>query len=240
MSGRNALKILLSESTPGPQGLQGPQGFTGTQGLQGPQGFTGPQGLQGPQGFTGTQGFTGPQGLQGPQGFTGTQGLQGPQGFTGFTGTQGLQGPQGFTGFTGTQGPTGTFNNTNTTLNGSITMSVSPSTYTGTGASDPNTTTILPGGYYLYKVQSPSNVDNTGIKINTSDVVLGRVIVISNISDYTPTTNNKKVKVYPPIGGRIDQGTATTGAQDVGANKSGMFICTDGATGASRWTVIGV
>ena len=64
-------------------GIDGPQGGSGSTGLQGFQGFgsTGLQGFQGNIGSTGLQGFqgnSGPQGSTGPQGFQGFTGFQGP------------------------------------------------------------------------------------------------------------------------------------------------------------------
>ena len=69
-----------------------------------PTGDTGPQGQQGPTGWTGD---TGPQGTQGPTGWTGDTGPQGIQGYTGPTGWTGPQGVQGVTGPTGWTGPVG-------------------------------------------------------------------------------------------------------------------------------------
>ncbi|MBL8232040.1 MAG: hypothetical protein JNL98_26325 [Bryobacterales bacterium] len=51
--------ILMFRPTPGPAGVQGPQG---------PPGRQGPQGPQGPQGIAGPVGDPGPLGLQGPAG----------------------------------------------------------------------------------------------------------------------------------------------------------------------------
>jgi len=93
-------------------GIDGPQGGSGSTGLQGFQGFgsTGLQGFQGNIGSTGLQGFqgnigsTGLQGFQGNIGSTGLQGNSGLQGSTGLQGSYGLQGRQGFQGFQGRQG----------------------------------------------------------------------------------------------------------------------------------------
>lgn len=71
---------------PGPQGEQGPQGFTPTIGVNGNWFINGvdtglpARGEQGPQGPQGPTGQTGSQGIQGPQGEQGIQGPQGPQG----------------------------------------------------------------------------------------------------------------------------------------------------------------
>jgi hypothetical protein len=88
----------------GPQGVQGPQGTTGSQGPQGNTGVDGAKGPQGESGLQGPQGEAGAQGNQGPQGEAGAQGNQGPQGETG---VQGNQGPQGEAGAQGSQGPQG-------------------------------------------------------------------------------------------------------------------------------------
>ena len=96
----------------GSTGLQGFQGF-GSTGLQGFQGFgsTGLQGFQGNIGSTGLQGFQGNIGSTGLQGFQGNSGPQGSQGSgsTGLQGFQGNSGPQGSQGFgsTGLQGNSG-------------------------------------------------------------------------------------------------------------------------------------
>ena len=89
----------------GPQGIQGPIGFTGATGLQGPAGVAGPQG---PIGFTGAVGATGATGPQGPIGLTGAVGADGPQGPIGLTGAVGATGPQGPIGLTGAVGADGT------------------------------------------------------------------------------------------------------------------------------------
>ena len=70
----------------GPQGEQGPQGFTPTIGANGNWYINGvdtglpSRGIQGPQGIQGPAGQTGSQGIQGIQGEQGIQGPQGPQG----------------------------------------------------------------------------------------------------------------------------------------------------------------
>ena len=70
----------------GPQGEQGPQGYTPTIGANGNWFINGvdtglpSRGIQGPQGETGATGQTGSQGIQGIQGIQGPQGPQGPQG----------------------------------------------------------------------------------------------------------------------------------------------------------------
>ena len=56
----------------GPQGPDGPVGFTGPKGNTGPPGPKGQTGPTGPKGFKGPDGYTGPQG---PQGFTGKRGV---------------------------------------------------------------------------------------------------------------------------------------------------------------------
>ena len=71
---------------PGPQGEQGPQGYTPTIGDNGNWFINGvdtglpSRGEQGIQGIQGPQGQTGSQGIQGIQGEQGIQGPQGPQG----------------------------------------------------------------------------------------------------------------------------------------------------------------
>jgi hypothetical protein len=99
-----ALLALMSVTTIGPQGAEGPQGPTGEQGPIGPQGAKGDTGPQGPKGDVGA---TGPQGPIGLQGIKGDTGATGPQGSTGPIGPQGIQGVAGPTGPQGIQGPPG-------------------------------------------------------------------------------------------------------------------------------------
>lgn len=95
----------------GPQGLDGPQGFTirgedGEDGqnsfIPGPAGLggeTGAQGVQGQQGLTirGSDGDDGDDGVPGQTGPAGPQGAQGTTGATGAQGTAGQSGPDGLT-----------------------------------------------------------------------------------------------------------------------------------------------
>jgi hypothetical protein len=92
------------------QGVDGPQGPTGSAGATGPQGPIGLTGAQGPTGAAGAQGLAGSDGATGPQGatgLTGATGATGPAGATGLQGPIGLTGPQGPIGATGAQGPAG-------------------------------------------------------------------------------------------------------------------------------------
>jgi hypothetical protein len=63
------------------------------------------------------------------------------------------------------------------------------------------------------------------------------MLFISNVSNYTPSTNNKKVKLYPPFGGKIDNNAVTTGSQDIGVGTSVIALCLDATSGASVWGV---
>jgi len=76
------------------QGVDGPQGPTGSAGAIGPQGAIGLTGAQGPTGAAGAQGLAGSDGATGPQGATGLTGATGAQGPTGATGLQGLTGAE--------------------------------------------------------------------------------------------------------------------------------------------------
>ena len=106
LSEDEVVKLIQANSTPGPQGEQGPPG------PQGPQGVAGAAGQQGPQGEPGQQGEMGPPGKQGDPGEPGPQGqpgLAGPQGAQGPAGAPGPKGPQGAP---GPVGPTGTIPST--------------------------------------------------------------------------------------------------------------------------------
>ena len=111
----------------GPQGYQGSVGAQGYQGSVGAQGYQGSVGTQGYQGSVGAQGFQGSVGAQGVQGSVGPQGFQGsvgPQGYQGSVGSQGYQGYQGSVGATGAGGVLGyygSFNDTTTQTNASVT-----------------------------------------------------------------------------------------------------------------------
>lgn len=63
------------------------------------------------------------------------------------------------------------------------------------------------------------------------------MIHISNFSNYTPSSNNKKVKLYPPSGGQIDDNAVTTGSQDIGVGTYTFIVCIDATSGASKWRV---
>jgi hypothetical protein len=89
------------------QGVDGPQGPTGSAGATGPQGPIGLTGPQGPAGATGAQGLAGSDGATGPQGATGLTGATGATGATGPAGATGPQGPIGLTGVAGPAGATG-------------------------------------------------------------------------------------------------------------------------------------
>lgn len=95
------------ETTPGPEGPQGPKGDPGPEGPQGPEGDPGPEGPRGPEGPQGPKGDPGEQGPKGDPGPKGDQGDPGPQGDQGPRGEQGPKGEQGPQGNPGPQGPPG-------------------------------------------------------------------------------------------------------------------------------------
>lgn len=69
-----AMRSLLGDGTPGPQGAPGPAGPIGATGPAGPEGPAGPAGTTGPAGPQGAPGSAGPTGSQGPQGAPGVDG----------------------------------------------------------------------------------------------------------------------------------------------------------------------
>jgi len=149
INSQRACNIPVTDCKRGPQGSQGPTGYTGPQStVTGPTGYTGPQST-----VTGPTGYTGPQStVTGPTGYTGSTGLKGETGYTGpqstVTGPTGYTGPQstvtGPTGYTGPQstvtGPTG-YTGPQSTVTG-------PTGYTGlTGPTGPQSTVTGPTGY---------------------------------------------------------------------------------------------
>jgi hypothetical protein len=160
------ISLVGNGPLPGPQGIQGPTGFTGPTGIQGPTGFTGPTGSQGIQGLTGP---TGSQGIQGPTGFTGPQGNQGP---TGFTGPQGNQGPTGYSSSQSLGEMYVQNNSTSQTLNTQNTYYKWTTNWVS-GTSNPlitqdtvnGTFTVLSAGYYSILV-------STSLILTSNDTIL--------------------------------------------------------------------
>lgn len=94
----------------GPNGNQGPRGYTGSRGLQGldgERGYKGIMGDTGDRGPDGYQGFEGDKGIQGKKGTKGDIGARGFEGSRGEKGEFGLDGPEGYKGPIGFEGPPG-------------------------------------------------------------------------------------------------------------------------------------
>jgi len=135
--------VILANPLTGPTGATGPTGNTGVTGTNGTNGSVGATGATGPTGITGTNGTNGSTGATGPTGATGVTGTNGTNGNVGATG------PTGGTGATGllTTGSTNSipyyngsswnttssglqYNGTSTTMNGSLTMTLTGSSTT--------------------------------------------------------------------------------------------------------------
>jgi len=135
--------VILANPLTGPTGATGPTGNTGVTGTNGTNGSVGATGATGPTGITGTNGTNGSTGATGQTGATGVTGTNGTNGNVGATGPTGGTGATGLltTGsinsipyYNGSSWNTTSsglqYNGTSTTMNGSLTMTLTGSSTT--------------------------------------------------------------------------------------------------------------
>lgn len=131
-----------SNGTSGTAGSSGTAGTSGTSGINGLNGSNGTSGLNGSNGTSGTSGVNGQNGSNGTSGTSGVNGSNGTSGLNGSNGTSGTSGVTGAAGSNGTSGTSGTsgVNGQNGQasgrvyyFNGSVTASISGSTFNELG-----------------------------------------------------------------------------------------------------------
>ena len=100
-------------------------------------------------------------------------------------------------------------------------------TASGTGQSSAQ---ILPGNSSVYLCTSANPA--RGIKLNTTDAVLGRTFIVIN-----DDASNNNFYLFPPTGGKIDN-AAVNNAVTISQGRSAMLICFDATAGSTKWACI--